>query len=80
MIEKILRNTKLIEIGNTWVLVYNEREYLRLLSATSRDDAEQQIAEMLFIRDLSEAHFAKYPQSAEAPRAETHRPAETNRP
>jgi hypothetical protein len=54
LIEKILGNTKLIEIDNTWVLIYNDGEYLRLLSANSRDDAEQQIAEMLFLRDMSE--------------------------
>ncbi len=51
MIETILRNIKLIDEGGTWVLLYNNRKYLRLQEARSRDDAEQQIAEMLFLRD-----------------------------
>ena len=51
MIETILKNTKLFDEDGTWVLLYNNRKYLRLLDATSRDDAEQQIAEMLFLCD-----------------------------
>jgi hypothetical protein len=53
MIEKILQNTRLTEIDNTWVLIDSDGQYVRLLSATSRDDAEQQIAEMMFIRYMN---------------------------
>ena len=53
MIDKILQNTRLTEVDNTWVLFSSDGEYVRLLSATSRDDAEQQIAEMLFIRNMN---------------------------
>jgi hypothetical protein len=51
MIEEILSDTELIKEDGTWVLIHNNRKYLRLLDAISRDDAEQQIAEMLFLRD-----------------------------
>jgi hypothetical protein len=39
----------LIEQGGIWTLFYDGREYLRLLDATCRSDAEQQVAEMLFM-------------------------------
>ncbi len=48
-IESILRNTRLIEIDTVWVLLYKGREYIRLLDANSRDDAERQIAELLLL-------------------------------
>ena len=50
-IESIIRNARLVEIDNVWVLLYKNREYIRLLDAKSRDDAEQQIAELLLVRD-----------------------------
>ena len=48
-IEPILINARLVEIDNVWVLLYKDREYIRLLDAKSRDDAEQQIAELLLL-------------------------------
>jgi hypothetical protein len=48
-IESILRDTRLVEIDNLWVLLYKDREYIRLLNDRSRDDAEQQIAELLLL-------------------------------
>jgi hypothetical protein len=39
----------LVQIEGQWTLMYKGSEYMRLLEATSRDDAEQQIAEMLFV-------------------------------
>ena len=59
MIESILRKAKLVEIDNVWVLLYNDREYIHLLEAKSRDDAEQQIAELLFLRDTDEQSSSK---------------------
>ena len=52
-IESILRDTRLVEIDNVWVLLYKDREYIRLLNARSRDDAEQQIAELLLLCNTS---------------------------
>jgi len=52
-IESILRDTRLVEIDNLWVLLYKDREYIRLLNARSRDDAEQQIAELLLLCSTS---------------------------
>ena len=49
MIENVLENATLREIGSTWAVVYRGKEYMRLLDARSRADAEQQIAEMLFL-------------------------------
>jgi hypothetical protein len=49
VIEHILSGTTLVQVDGTWVLTHNGREYLRLIDATSRIDAEQQIAEMLFL-------------------------------
>lgn len=54
MIEEILRNVKLIEIDNVWTLVYKDREYIRLLDAKTREDAEQQVVELLFVRDADQ--------------------------
>ena len=51
VIESILRNARLVEIDNVWVLLYKDREYIRLLDAKSRADAEQQIAELLLLLD-----------------------------
>ena len=53
----ILRNARLVEIDNVWVLLYKDREYIRLLDAKSRDDAEQQIAELLLLRDTDQQSF-----------------------
>ena len=53
-IESILRNARLVEIDNVWVLLYKDREYIRLLDAKSREDAEQQIAELLLLRDTDQ--------------------------
>ena len=52
-IESVLRNARLVEIDNVWVLLYKDREYIRLLDAKSRDDAEQQIAELLLLCNRS---------------------------
>ncbi len=43
----------LVEIGATWVLIYEDKEHMRLLDAKSREDAEQQVAEMLLLRNRS---------------------------
>ena len=53
-IESILRNARLVEIDNVWVLLYKDREYVRLLDAKSRADAEQQIAELLLLCNTSQ--------------------------
>ncbi len=52
-IESILRNTRLVEIDTVWMLLYKDREYIRLLNARSRDDVEQQIAELLLLCNRS---------------------------
>ena len=49
-IESVLENTLVTEVDGVWTLLYESREYVRLLDAVSREDAEQQIAEMLFLR------------------------------
>jgi tRNA(Ile)-lysidine synthase TilS/MesJ len=54
MIESILRNARLVQIDNIWVLLYKDREYVRLLDAKSRADAEQQIAELLLLLDTDQ--------------------------
>ena len=46
----MLPNTELVEIEGTWTLFYQGREYIRLLDARSRADAEAQITEMLLIK------------------------------
>jgi hypothetical protein len=55
VIETILNDTRLVKIDDTWILFYQDREYIRLPDAQSRGDAEQQIAEMLFLRKAIEA-------------------------
>ena len=50
MIHEILKDTTLRKVGGEWTLSYQGKEYMRLLDATSREDAEQQILEMLFVR------------------------------
>jgi hypothetical protein len=49
VIEAVLKDVKLREVDGAWALFYQGREYMRLLDAKSREDAEQQIAEMLFL-------------------------------
>ncbi len=56
VIEAVLKHTRLVEIDATWVLIYKDKEYIYLLDAESREDAEQQIAEMLFLRELHDGH------------------------
>jgi hypothetical protein len=55
VVEAILKDTRLVKIDDTWVLFYQDREYIRLPHAQSRGEAEQQIAEMLFLRKAIEA-------------------------
>ena len=50
LLNNVLHNSTLIQTHDGWVLTYEGREYLRLMDAKSQDDAEQQIAEMLFLR------------------------------
>ena len=50
MIEEILKETTLCKVDGKWTLFYQGKEYMRLLDATSREDAEQQVSEMLFLR------------------------------
>jgi hypothetical protein len=38
---------KLLLVAGVWTIYYKGQEYLRLLDATSRADAEQQVSEML---------------------------------
>jgi hypothetical protein len=64
VIEHILRATKLVEIDKTWVLIYNDKEYMRLLDAKSREDAEKQIAEMLFLSSGSQGTLSEPEESA----------------
>jgi hypothetical protein len=49
-IEDILPHTTLDRVNGEWTLHYRRREYICLLDATSREDAETQIAEMLFMQ------------------------------
>jgi hypothetical protein len=39
----------LAQEAGVWVLFWEGKEYIRLLDAKSRDDAEQQLAEMYFM-------------------------------
>ena len=48
-----MNECELIHADGAWVLLWQGREYIRLLEATSREDAERQIAEMLFIAQTS---------------------------
>ena len=64
VIEEILEDASLVEIDNTWVLLYKDREYMRLLDAKSREDAEEQIASMLFLRDAIGPSLSPENQSA----------------
>lgn len=54
-IERVLSNSRLVNCEGVWTLLYQGREYMRLLDARSREDAEQQIAEMLFLRSAPPA-------------------------
>jgi len=38
---------ELVQMDGVWVLMHEGREYVRLIDATSRDDAERQISELL---------------------------------
>jgi hypothetical protein len=42
-------SSELILRDGVWTLLYRGEEYIRLLDATSRDEAERQIAEMLLV-------------------------------
>lgn len=46
----VLKDATLSQVGGVWTLLWKGREYMRLLGAHSREHAEQQIAEMLFVR------------------------------
>ena len=39
---------QLLLVAGVWTIYYKGQEYLRLLDATSRADAEQQMSEMLW--------------------------------
>lgn len=52
-IERVIPNSRLVNCEGVWTLLYDGREYMRLLDARSREDAEQQIAEMLFLRSAT---------------------------
>ena len=41
---------KLVNDGGTWVLYHQGKEYLRLLDAKSRKDAQSQIEDMMLLR------------------------------
>jgi hypothetical protein len=47
MSEKIPLNFSLIEIDGVWTLFYQGRSYVALIDAQTREDAEEQLAEML---------------------------------
>ena len=64
MIEEILKDTTLRKVDGKWTLFYKGKEYMRLLDATSREDAEQQVSEMLFVR----AYGQPMPPAAQSPR------------
>jgi hypothetical protein len=55
VIEEILKDASLHEIDGTWTLFFEGKEYMRLLDAKSRADAEQQIYEMLLVRNTEMA-------------------------
>ena len=50
VIEPILKDVTLRKVDGTWVVLYHGNEYIRLLDAKSREDAEQQVCEMLLLR------------------------------
>jgi hypothetical protein len=39
---------KLLLVAGVWTIYYKGQEYIRLLDATSRADAEQQVSDMLW--------------------------------
>jgi hypothetical protein len=43
----MIRDTTLLLVAGVWTLYYKGEQYIRLLDAESREDAEEQIAEML---------------------------------
>jgi hypothetical protein len=45
-----MQQLELQVVYGVWVLMYQGREYVRLLDAISREDAEQQVVEMMFLR------------------------------
>jgi hypothetical protein len=47
MSKQPVQETKLLQVAGVWTIYYKGQEYLRLLDATSRADAEQQLSEML---------------------------------
>jgi hypothetical protein len=40
----------LAEVNGIWTVMHENGAYMQLLDAKSREDAEQQVAEMLFLR------------------------------
>jgi hypothetical protein len=47
--QQILKEVTLVQVAGQWTVMYKRREYMRLLDATSREDAEQQLKETLLV-------------------------------
>jgi hypothetical protein len=47
VLHPILPDTQLLEVAGVWTLYYKGRQYMRLLDASSRKDAEDMITELL---------------------------------
>jgi hypothetical protein len=47
MSKPLIPDIKLLLVAGVWTLYYKGQEYLRLLDAASREDAEQQLSDML---------------------------------
>jgi hypothetical protein len=49
LVESPLGN--LAQVDGIWTIMHQNGAYMQLLDASSREDAEQQVAEMLFLRE-----------------------------
>lgn len=70
-IDTVLRAAKIVHANGTWTLVYKGAPYMLLLDATSRDEAELQIAEMLLVRAVPDGaqHNSRPDYTTEQPAA-----------
>ena len=47
MLDELFSDATLRKVEGTWALFFEDEEYVRLLDAQSREDAEKQLREML---------------------------------
>jgi hypothetical protein len=74
VIEKILKDTKLVEVDGTWVLLHREQVYVSLLDAKSHEDAEQQLAQLLLLRHNPRPDTSEHQETAGHPPTEPAQP------